>query len=42
MAFPNIIFSWILLLVVKREMNENWADYQAGRLKKFGKAANRT
>lgn len=39
MAFPNIIGIYFLLPVVKREMNEYWADYQAGRLQKFGKAA---
>jgi hypothetical protein len=26
---------------VKRELDEYWADYKAGRLKKFGKAAHR-
>ncbi|HLF31067.1 MAG TPA: alanine/glycine:cation symporter family protein [Xanthomonadales bacterium] len=41
MAFPNIIGIYFLLPVVKREMNEYWADYKSGRLKKFGKAANR-
>jgi AGCS family alanine or glycine:cation symporter len=41
MAFPNIIGIYFLLPVVKREMNEYWADYKAGRLQKFGKAANR-
>lgn len=39
MAFPNIIGIYFLLPVVKREMNEYWADYKAGRLQKFGKAA---
>jgi AGCS family alanine or glycine:cation symporter len=41
MAFPNIVGIYLLLPVVKREMNEYWADYKAGRLQKFGKAANR-
>jgi len=41
MAFPNIIGIYFLLPVVKRELNEYWADYKAGRLQKFGKAANR-
>jgi Na+/alanine symporter len=41
MAFPNIIGICFLLPEVKREMNEYWADYKAGTLKKFGKAANR-
>jgi len=41
MAFPNIIGIYFLLPVVRREMDEYWADYKAGRLQKFGKAANR-
>ena len=41
MAFPNIIGIYFLLPVVRRELNEYWADYKAGRLQKFGKAANR-
>jgi len=41
MAFPNMLGIYFLLPVVKRELNEFWADYKAGRLKKFGKAANR-
>jgi AGCS family alanine or glycine:cation symporter len=41
MAFPNIIGIYFLLPVVKREMDEYWADYKAGRLQKFGKAASR-
>jgi AGCS family alanine or glycine:cation symporter len=41
MAFPNVLGIYFLLPVVKREMDEYWADYKAGRLKKFGKAANR-
>jgi len=42
MAFPNMLGIYFLLPVVKRELNEYWADYQAGRLQKFGKAANRS
>jgi AGCS family alanine or glycine:cation symporter len=41
MAFPNMLGIYFLMPVVKREMNEYWADYKAGRLQKFGKAANR-
>jgi len=41
MAFPNIIGIYCLLPVVRDELNEYWADYEAGRLQKFGKAANR-
>jgi len=41
MAFPNIIGVYFLLPVVKRELNEYWADYKAGKLQKFGAAANR-
>jgi len=41
MAFPNIIGIYFLVPVVKREMDAYWADYKAGRLQKFGKAANR-
>ncbi len=41
MAFPNIIGIYFLLPVVKRELNEYWAEYKAGTLQKFGKAANR-
>lgn len=39
MAFPNVLGIYFLLPVVKRELNEYWADYKAGRLKKFGAAA---
>ena len=35
MAFPNILGLYFLLPVVKKELNEYWADLQAGRLKKF-------
>ncbi|NNL94685.1 MAG: alanine:cation symporter family protein [Xanthomonadales bacterium] len=35
MAFPNILGLYFLLPVVKRELNEYWADLQAGRLQKF-------
>ncbi|MFC1719612.1 alanine/glycine:cation symporter family protein [Pseudomonadota bacterium] len=41
MAFPNILGIYFLLPVVKKELDEYWADYKGGRLKKFGKAANR-
>jgi alanine or glycine:cation symporter, AGCS family len=42
MAFPNIIGICFLVPVVKRDMDEYWADYKAGRLQRFGKAANRS
>jgi AGCS family alanine or glycine:cation symporter len=35
MAFPNILGLYFLLPVVKRELDEYWADYKAGRLQKF-------
>jgi AGCS family alanine or glycine:cation symporter len=35
MAFPNVLGLYFLLPVVKRELNEYWADYKAGRLQKF-------
>jgi AGCS family alanine or glycine:cation symporter len=41
MAFPNILGIYFLLPVVRRELDEYWADYKAGKLKKFGKAATR-
>jgi AGCS family alanine or glycine:cation symporter len=41
MAFPNVLGIYFLLPTVKRELDEYWADYKAGRLKKFGKAAHR-
>lgn len=41
MAFPNILGIYFLLPVVKRELDEYWADYKAGRLQKFGRAAHR-
>ncbi|HKX55503.1 MAG TPA: alanine:cation symporter family protein, partial [Xanthomonadales bacterium] len=41
MAFPNIIGIYFLLPVVRRELDEYWAEYKAGKLQKFGKAANR-
>ena len=41
MAFPNILGIYFLLPVVKRELDEYWADYKEGRLQKFGKAARR-
>jgi AGCS family alanine or glycine:cation symporter len=42
MAFPNILGIYFLLPVVKKELDEYWSDYKAGKLKKFGKAANRS
>ena len=42
MAFPNMLGIYFLLPVVKRELDEYWSDYKAGRLQKFGKAANRS
>ena len=41
MAFPNMLGIYFLVPVVKKELNEYWADYKAGRLQKFGKAASR-
>jgi len=41
MAFPNVLGIYFLLPTVKRELDEYWADYQAGRLRKFGRAAQR-
>ncbi len=41
MAFPNVLGIYFLLPVVKKELDAYWADYKAGKLKKFGKAANR-
>lgn len=41
MAFPNIVGIYFLLPVVRKELNEYWAEYKAGTLQKFGKAANR-
>jgi AGCS family alanine or glycine:cation symporter len=41
MAFPNVLGIYFLLPVVKRELDEYWADYRGGRLKKFGRAAQR-
>ena len=35
MAFPNLLGCYFLLPVVKRELNEYWADYKAGRLVKY-------
>ncbi len=34
MAFPNLLGCYFLLPVVKRELDEYWADLKAGRLKK--------
>jgi AGCS family alanine or glycine:cation symporter len=42
MAFPNMLGIYFLMPVVRRELNEYWSDYKAGRLQKFGKAANRS
>lgn len=42
MAFPNLLGIYFLLPVVKRELNEYWADYKAGRLQKFGAAASKS
>ena len=41
MAFPNILGLYFLLPVVRRELDTYWADYRAGRLPRFGKAASR-
>ena len=42
MAFPNVLGIYFLLPVVKRELNEYWDNYKAGRLQKFGAAANKS
>ena len=34
MAFPNLLGCYFLLPVVKKELDEYWADYKAGRLVK--------
>ena len=34
MAFPNLLGCYFLLPVVKKELNEYWADYKAGNLRK--------
>jgi len=41
MAFPNVLGIYFLLPVVKKELDEYWSDLKTGKLKKFGKAANR-
>ena len=41
MAFPNILGIYFLLPVVKRELDAYCADYKAGRLPRFGRAAMR-
>lgn len=41
MAFPNVLGIYFLLPTVRKELDEYWADYKAGRLRKFGKAARR-
>ncbi len=41
MAFPNLLGCYFLLPVVKRELDEYWADLKAGRLKRteeYGRA----
>jgi len=35
MAFPNILGLYFLLPVVRKELDEYWADLKAGRLQKF-------
>lgn len=42
MAFPNILGLYFLLPVVRKELDEYWADYKAGKLKKYGRAAARS
>jgi len=32
---------YFLLPMVRQELDEYWADYKAGRLRKFGRAASR-
>ena len=34
MAFPNLLGCYFLLPVVKKELNEYWADYKSGKLRK--------
>jgi alanine or glycine:cation symporter, AGCS family len=41
MAFPNVLGIYFLLPVVRKELDDYWADLKAGRLRKFGKAARR-
>ena len=41
MAFPNVLGIYFLLPVVRKELDDYWADFKAGRLRKFGKAARR-
>jgi AGCS family alanine or glycine:cation symporter len=38
MAFPNVLGIYFLLPVVRRELDEYWANYKAGRLKKYTQA----
>ena len=40
-SVAGVEYLYFLMPVVKRELNEYWADYKSGRLQKFGKAANR-
>lgn len=41
MAFPNILGVYFLLPVVKKELDDYWAEYKSGKLRKFGSAASR-
>jgi len=41
MAFPNVLGIYFLLPVVKQELDDYWSDYRAGRLRRFGRAAQR-
>jgi AGCS family alanine or glycine:cation symporter len=41
MAFPNVLGIYFLLPVVRKDLDDYWADFKAGRLRKFGKAARR-
>jgi AGCS family alanine or glycine:cation symporter len=36
MAFPNVVGIYFLMPVVKKELDEYWAEYKAGKLKRFG------
>ena len=40
MAFPNILGLYFLMPVVKRELNDYWNAYKAGKLRKFRKEYN--
>ncbi len=41
MAFPNILGLYFLLPVVRKELDDYWAEYKSGKLAKYGKAAHR-